>query len=225
MIAILGALTIAGFVGLGVWVFGFTPEDANMGFVQKIMYIHIPSILAAYLAAFLVAYCSVGYLWKRAALFDRVARAAAEQAVLFFGLTLVTGAVWGRPTWGTYWTWDARLTSTLLAFVIFVGYLMLRQFAAPGEKQARLAAVIGIIAFLDIPLIHVSVQWWRTLHQPSTLFKAAGEGAGKPAADPELLYPLFFGMAVMLVCVAFLMLYRLRSAMLEEELGHRLGQR
>ncbi len=223
MTTALGWISLAGFLGAGVLIFGFTPDDSLMGFSQKIMYLHLPSIWVTYLSFFIVFFCSVGYLWKRTGRFDRTAKAAAEIGVVFCGLGIVTGAIWGRPTWGTYWVWDARLTTTLLLFMIFIGYVVLRAFAEPGEKQARLAAVIGIVGFLDIPLIHLSVQWWRTLHQPSTMFKVGSEGQPKPAMPPELLYPLLLTLAIITVFYAFLMLYRLRLENREEDLAEQLA--
>lgn len=225
MIASLGWISLAGFLGLGVLIFGFTPDDRLMGFSQKIMYLHLPSIWAAYLSFFIVFYCSIAYLWKRTPGFDRVARAAAEIGVVFCGLAILTGAIWGRPTWGTYWVWDARLTTTLLLFMIYAGYVVLRAFSDPGEQQARMAAVIGIVGFLDIPLIHLSVQWWRTLHQPTTMFKLGGGGQPQPAMPPELLYPLLLSLAVMTVFYVFLMLFRLRVEREAEALAEHLANR
>lgn len=223
VIAWLGWLALAGLAAVGVLVFGFTPDDALMGFSQKIMYVHVPVIWAAYVAFFLVFACSIGYLWKRSEQMDRVARCSAEVGVVFCGLALASGSLWGRPTWGTYWIWDARLTTTLLLFLIFVGYGLLRRFAGPGEQAARLGAVIGIVGFLDIPLIHVSVNWWRTLHQTSTLFKATAEGAPKPAMPLELLLPLLLSGVVMLVLLAYLILARLRQAELTEVMERRMA--
>ena len=225
LIKVLGWLALIGLLGLGVQVFVFTPPDALMGFSQKIMYIHVPSIWVAYLAFFVVFYCSIGYLWKRTGKFDRVAKASAEIGVLFCGLGLLTGAIWGRPTWGTYWVWDARLTTTLVLFLIFVGYVLLRAFADAGEQQARLAAVLGIVGFLDIPLVHVSVQWWRTLHQPSTVFKVGEGGEAKPAMPAELLVPLLLGVLVITVFYLFLLLYRLKVEHQEQALAEHLAKR
>jgi heme exporter protein C len=224
VVAILGWLSLAGLAALGVWIFAFTPSDDLMGFSQKIMYLHVPSVWVAYLAFFVVFFCSVGYLWKREVLFDRAARCSAEIGVVFCGLVLATGSIWGRPTWGTYWVWDARLTTTLLLFLVFVGYVVLRAFAEPGEKQARLAAVVGIVGFLDIPLIHVSVQWWRTLHQPSTLFKVGEQGRPAPSLPPEFLWPLLLSFVAMTLLYGFLLLYRLRVAALEDDLEQRLAR-
>jgi heme exporter protein C len=219
----LGWLALAGLLALSVLIFGYTPDDALMGFSQKIMYVHVPVIWSAYVAFFLVFFCSIGYLWKRSEAMDRVARSAAEVGVVFCGLALASGSLWGRPTWGTYWIWDARLTTTLLLFLIFVGYGLLRRFAGAGEQSARLAAVIGIVGFLDIPLIHVSVAWWRTLHQTTTLFKTSAEGAPKPAMPFELMLPLLLGGVAMLVLLAYLIQARLRLAQLTDTLERRLA--
>jgi len=224
-IPLLGWSSLAGCAIVGAWVFGFVPPDAIMGFSQKILYLHLPSVLSAYLAFFVVFYCSIGYLWKRTEVFDLVARASAEVGVLFSGLVLVTGAIWGRPTWGTYWVWDARLTTSLILFLIYLGYVLLRAFAGPGEQQARLAAVLGIIGFLDIPLIHVSVQWWRTLHQPSTMFKVGESGAPEPSMPTEFLLPLMLALVVGVLVYAFFLTYRLRVAVGEEALARRLAER
>lgn len=225
MIAALGWISLAGFAALGVLIFGFTPDDSLMGFSQKIMYVHLPSIWVAYLSFFIVFVCSIGYLWKRTQGFDQVARAGAEIGTILCGLAIVTGSIWGRPTWGTYWAWDARLTTTLLLFMIFVGYVVLRAFTDPGEKQARLAAVIGIVGFLDIPLVHLSVQWWRTLHQPTTVFKLGGGGQPEPSMPAAFLTPLILSLVVMMVFYAFLMLYRLRVERESESLAEQLANR
>ncbi len=221
---LLGWLSLIGFAALGVLIFAFTPNDRYMGFSQKIMYIHVPSIWVAYLAFFVVFFCSIGYLWKRTAAFDRVAKSSAEIGVLFCGLGLLTGALWGRPTWGTYWVWDWRTTTTLILLLIYAGYVLLRAFAEPGEQQARLAAVLGIVGFLDIPLIHVSVQWWRTLHQQSTLFQVVESGAPKPSMPVELLVPLLLALAAASLFYAFLLRYRLQVESRVEALERHLAR-
>ena len=219
----LGWISLLSIVGLAVLIFGFTPDDALMGFSQKIMYVHVPVIWSAYVAFFIVFFCSIGYLWKRSEAMDRAARSAAEVGVVFCGLALASGSIWGRPTWGTYWIWDARLTTTLLLFLIFVGYGLLRRFGGAGEQTARLAAVIGIVGFLDIPLIHVSVNWWRTLHQTSSVFKVDTAGAPKPAMPFELLMPLLLGGIVGLILLAWLILTRVRLAKLTDVMERRLA--
>ena len=147
------------------------PPDAYQGEVQRIMYLHLPSILIAYLSYFLVFIGSALYLWKREKRDDILAYAAAELGVLFTALTIVEGSIWGRPTWGVWWTWDARLTLTAILLLVYVGYLMLRSLIEDENRAAMAAAVLGIIGFLDIPLIHMSVYWWRTLHQPPSILR------------------------------------------------------
>ena len=215
--------TILGLLGCGYWIFEWTPVETSQGFAQKIMYLHVPTVIIAYLAFFIVFAFSIAYLWKRDLMFDRIAKASAEVGLLFCALVLITGAVWGRPIWGTYWVWDARLTTTLLLFLIFMGYFLLRMSTDDRDKESRLAAVIGIIGFLDIPIIHKSVEWWRTLHQPTTLFKAE-EGIAKPSIPDELLNPLLATMLVMLLFYLFLLQLRYRVEASQDELNLLLAQ-
>ena len=207
----------------GLWVFVFAPTETEQGFVQKIMYIHVPSVIVTYLAFFVTFAFGIAYLWKRLLVFDRIAKVSAEIGLIFCAMVLLSGAIWGRPTWGTYWVWDARLTTTLLLFLIFLGYFLLRLSVQDREKEARFASVIGIIGFLDIPIVHKSVEWWRTLHQPSTLFKVQ-EGAAKPAMPPELLYPLLASMFAMLLFYGYLMLLRWQMEENQDQLHEALAQ-
>ena len=207
----------------GLWVFGFAPTETEQGFVQKIMYIHVPSVIVTYLAFFVTFAFGIAYLWKRLLVFDRIAKVSAEIGLIFCAMVLLSGAIWGRPTWGTYWVWDARLTTTLLLFLIFLGYFLLRLSVQDREKEARFASVLGIIGFLDIPIVHKSVEWWRTLHQPSTLFKVE-EGAAKPAMPPELLYPLLASMFAMLLFYGYLMLLRWQMEENQDQLHEALAQ-
>jgi heme exporter protein C len=147
------------------------PRDALQGDVQRIMYLHLPSILTAYLSFFLVFIGSCLYLWKREKRDDNLAHSAAELGVLFTALTIIEGSIWGKPTWGVWWTWDARLTLTAILLLIYSGYLMLRSLIDDEDRAALSAAILGIVGFLDIPLIHMSVYWWRTLHQPPSILR------------------------------------------------------
>ena len=207
----------------GFWVFVFSPTETEQGVVQKIMYIHVPSVIVTYLAFFVTFAFGIAYLWKRLLVFDRIAKVSAEIGLIFCAMVLLSGAIWGRPTWGTYWVWDARLTTTLLLFLIFLGYFLLRLSVQDREKEARFASVLGIIGFLDIPIVHKSVEWWRTLHQPSTLFKVE-EGAAKPAMLPELLYPLLASMFAMLLFYGYLMLLRWQMEENQDQLHEALAQ-
>ena len=202
--------SIIGLLACALWVFLKLPIEASQGFPQKIMYLHVPSVITTYMAFFVVFVFSIAYLWKRELMFDQIAKASAEVGLVFCALVLITGAIWGQTTWGTYWVWDARLTTTLLLFLIFMGYFLLRMSVNDRDKEARLASVLGIIGFLDIPIIHKSVEWWRTLHQPSTLFKV-DSGEAKPSMPSELLYPLLATIFVMLAFYLFLLLLRFQT--------------
>jgi heme exporter protein C len=164
-------------VGLGaglVMAFGVAPREATQGNVQRIMYLHVPSVWVAYVAFAVVFVASIVYLARRVEWADHVAHASAELGVLFTGLTIATGSIWGKPTWGAWWTWDARLTSVSILFVMYLGYLLLRGMIDEGDRAARYAAVLGVVAALNIPLVHFSVYWWRTLHQPPSLMRPGG---------------------------------------------------
>ena len=142
-----------------------SPAEGDMGHLQKIMYVHVPAAWMTFLAFFVVLVFSLKYLWRKDENDDLVAASAAEVGALFNGLTLVLGMIWGRPTWGVWWAWDARLTSTLVLFMIFVGYLALRGFVEDPQQRARWSAAVGIIGAINVPIVYMSVMWWRTLHQ------------------------------------------------------------
>jgi heme exporter protein C len=192
----LGWLTALGLVaGLGM-AFLVAPREEIQGNVQRIMYLHVPSVLVAYLAFAVVLVASIVYLARRLDAADRLAQASAEVGVLFTGVTIASGAIWGKPTWGAWWTWDARLTSVTILFVMYLGYLLLRAMIDDRERAARYSAVLGIVAALDIPLVHFSVYWWRTLHQPPSILKPG----------PSTMPPIF--LVVLLVnLAAFALLY------------------
>jgi heme exporter protein C len=142
-----------------------SPADRDMGDLQKIMYVHVPAAWTTFLAFFVVLVFSLRYLWKRREKDDLLAASAAEVGATFNGLTLILGMIWGRPAWGVWWTWDARLTSTLVLFLIFVGYLSLRAFVDDAERRAEWSAVVGALGAINVPIVYMSVRWWRTLHQ------------------------------------------------------------
>ena len=216
---ILGGVTVVAVVVGLYWGLIVAPPDAYQGDVQRIMYLHIPTIVAAYLSFFLVFVGSCLYLWKREKRDDILANAAAEIGVVLTGLVIVEGSIWGRPTWGVWWTWDARLTTTAILLLIFVGYLMIRSLIEDESRAASAAAVLGIIGFLDIPLIHMSVYWWRTLHQPPSIFrpdKAPWENVAWP-----LLIPLIINMIAFLILLFYLMSLRYRVGEMHAEIKAR----
>jgi heme exporter protein C len=193
---VLGWLAVVGLVAGLAMGFGVAPREGTQGNVQRIMYLHVPTAWVAYLAFGVVFLASVAYLWKRRDGADRLAHASAEVGVVFTGLTIAAGSIWGKPTWGTWWTWDARLTSVAVLFVMYLGYLLLRGMIEEHERGARYAAVLGIIAALDVPLVHFSVYWWRTLHQPPSVLKP-----GATSMPPVILATLLVNL------VAFTLLY------------------
>ena len=165
--------TAAILVALTVWLGLFvTPPDAEQGNLVRLVYVH-PALawVALYVAFGTAALCSLLYLWPRtrSMTFDRLAAASVEVGVVFTILTLITGSIWGRPTWGVWWTWDARLTSTALLAVWFLGYLALRRVPADPHIRARRCAVAALFAAVDVPIVHFSVVWWQTLHQGATV--------------------------------------------------------
>lgn len=198
-----GLLTAAGLAAGLLTALLFVPPDAIQGEVQRIMYLHVPMAWNAYLSFAVVCFCSVAYLWRRDPAWDRRAAASAEIGVIFTALTIAAGSIWGRPTWGTWWTWDARLTTTAILMFIYVGYLVVRQVVEEPAKRARLAAVIGIIGFLDVPLIRLSVKWWRTLHQQPTVFRTGGM-----AIDRFMLFTLLLNLIAFGCLYLYLMLKR-----------------
>jgi heme exporter protein C len=154
-----GAMVVA------LWgVFIHAPEEVVMGAAQKIFYFHVPAALVTYAGVVLLLVGSMGYLWTRERDWDNLARAATEVSLLFCTLVLVTGPIWARPAWGAWWTWEARLTTTLILWLLLLACLMVRDYADNRDLGARLAAIVGIVAAVDVPIIHKAVQWWRGQH-------------------------------------------------------------
>jgi heme exporter protein C len=213
--SVLGGATLL-FVLLGLY-FALieAPPDAYQGQVQRIMYLHIPTILTAYLSFFIVFVGSCLYLWRREKRDDILAHSAAEIGVLFTGLTIVEGSIWGKPTWGVWWTWDARLTLTAILFLIFVAYLVLRSLIGDEERAGVNAAVLGIIGFLDIPLIHMSVYWWRTLHQPPSILRP--DKAPWENIHPAMLIALAINFVAFFFLYFYLLSLRVRTGEMREE--------
>jgi heme exporter protein C len=185
-----------------------------MGDVQRLMYVHVPTAWLAFLAFLLVFVMSVLYLIQRDPRWDRVAASSAEIGVVFTALTLALGMMWGKPTWGVWWTWDPRLTTTAILLAIYVGYLAIRGFADDPEKRARWAAVVGIIGFANVPIVYLSVVWWRTLHQPPS---------SPRSVSPEILWTLMLNLAAFTLVYAYLMMRRTRLAALEGKLEQRVA--
>lgn len=186
-----------------------SPPDAFQGDYVRIMYVHVPSAFVAYLAVGTVFLASILYLWRGREIYDHVAHSAGELATLFTALALAGGMIWGKPVWGTWWTWDARLVTTAILFLIFVGYLLVRELAEDRRRGARLAAVIGIIGALDVPIIHYSVVWFRTLHQPASIVR------GDIKMAPPMVTALMINLLAFALLYLYLLLQRVRLERLE----------
>lgn len=176
--AALVGLTAVGMVWALWKIFLVAPEERVMGPVQKIFYFHVPSAMVCFASVFVLMAASVAYLWTREARWDRVARAAAEIGLLFCTIVLVSGPIWAKPAWGVWWTWEARLTTTLILWLLLAACLMVRGYAENREQAARLAAVLGIVAALDVPVIYKAVEWWRGQHPQ--VFGPGKEGSLAP---------------------------------------------
>jgi heme exporter protein C len=168
----LGWLALASLVVLALFGLWGAPPDRVQGDAQRLMYLHVPAAWVAYLAFAVTAISSALWLWPRtrAAVWDRVAGASAELGVIFTGLTLVLGSLWGRPVWGVWWAWDARLVTTAVLFFLYLGYLALRRIPSSPDARAKRCAIAALVAFADVPIVHFSVSLWRTLHQEGSVF-------------------------------------------------------
>ncbi|MGH9187920.1 MAG: cytochrome c biogenesis protein CcsA [Acidimicrobiales bacterium] len=216
---VLGCLATAGIASLLLFGLVLSPEDVDQADAVRLMYIHVPSAIIAYLAFFVTAAGSIGWLWKRSQWWDLVAAGSAEIGTLFTGVTLLTGMAWGKPIWGTFWTWDARLTSTALLFLMFLGYVAVRRLGYEPAVRNRRSAFVALIAVLDVPIVHYSVDWWRGLHQQATISRL------DPTIDGLMLFTLMLGIAVFGLVYLWLLVHRFRVGWLEDQAEARwLGQ-
>ncbi len=187
------------------------PPDAVQGNVQRLMYVHVPSAWLAYLAFGVVFVASIAYLKGGRLFWDSLAAASAEIGVLFTALTLALGSLWGKPVWGTWWTWDPRLTTTAILLLIYLGYLAVRRLPDSPARRARWAAVVGVVGFIDVPIVHMSVVWWRSLHQAPTVLNPAG-----PTIAPIMLDTLLLAVFAFTALYAYLIVLRLRVGRIEQ---------
>jgi heme exporter protein C len=160
-----GWFAFAFLIGAQVLAILISPPDRDMGHLEKILYVHVPAAWIMFLSFLVVFIYSLRYMWKGREDDDLLAASAAEVGATFNGLTLMLGMIWGKPAWGAWWAWDPRLTSTLVLFLIFVGYLALRAFVEDPQRRAQWSAAVGILGAINVPIVYMSVRWWRTLHQ------------------------------------------------------------
>jgi len=208
---ILGAISGALVAATLLYAFVLSKPDTELGETVRIMYVHVPTVITAYLLVFLAGGASIYYLWKRSEFADLLAASATELGAIFLGLTLLTGSLWGRPTWGVYWVWDARLTTTALLFLMMVGNLAVRSLPAEPRARGTRTAVMGIMALVLLPIVHKSVEWWNSLHQDRTVL-----GTADAKLDGTQLFALFIAMVAVPMLATWLLMHRFRVAWLAE---------
>ena len=205
--ALATGLVLMGFMLLTWYLaFFYAPVDANQGEVYRIMFLHVPSAFTAFLASFVIFLISMIGFKTRSEESLLWARATAEVGLIFTILTLATGSIWGKPTWGTWWTWDARLTTTFLLALLYAGYLLLYQSMSPGPGPVKVCGALGILIFIDVPIIYKSVTWWRTLHQPPSMLREGGS-----TMDTDILRTLLLAIVAMIGVGAWLISQRGRN--------------
>jgi heme exporter protein C len=207
-LVVLSAMAFLAVVSAQAYGFLTSPAAELYQHSQKIMYVHVPAAWNAFLAFFVVFWASLAYLWKRREGADLLAASAAEVGAVFTGLTLMLGSIWGKWAWGVWWTWDARLTSTAVLFIIFVGYLALRSFTEDPERRATWSAGVGIFGALNVPIVYMSVRWWRTLHQV--------QSSPQTMSSEYVMGLRLNGIAFLLVLIVFIG-WRYRAARMQRE--------
>ena len=204
-------------------IFLVAPTDIVLGYIQRIFYIHVPMAILSFLCFFIVFIGSLGYFGVFKVLklrqikqttWDSIEHSAAEVGVRFVTLALITGVIWAKPVWGTWWTWEPRLTTTLILWLIYVSYLMLRSYAGTTKQGALFSAVIGIVGFIDVPIVYYSVVWWRSIH-PSAVI---GPFSESNSLDPVMNLILWFSFGTISVLFAYLLLERIALRNTEDDL-------
>ena len=192
-------------------VFIYVPTEAAMGIVQRIFYFHVPVAWVAFLAFFVVFIASILYLWKRDNKWDILAYSSAEVGIVFTSLVLITGSIWAKPIWGVWWTWDARLAIMLVLWLIYLAYLMVRSFATEESRGARFAAVVGIVGFIDVPVVALAIVLWRTQHPGPVIFEGG--------LAPSMLFTLLVCLVAFTVLYILLLVQRVLLREAEVEIG------
>jgi heme exporter protein C len=216
---VLGWAALVAVIVLALFGLWGAPPDAVQGDAQRLMYLHVPAAWIAYLAFGVTAISSALWLWPRtrSEVYDRVAGASAELGVIFTALTLALGSLWGRPIWGVWWAWDARLVTTVVLLFLYLGYLALRRVPASPDARAKRCAIAALIAFVDVPIVHFSVTWWRTLHQEATVFNPEL----KANIHGVMALTLWLGVLAFTLLYVYLLDRRYRLAALEDDLDGR----
>jgi heme exporter protein C len=204
---VLGWLLIPGLAVSMAMIFFYAPPEATMGEVYRIFFVHMPSAMASFLGFFVTFVASVGYLRTGKRSWDIWALSSAELGILFATIAILTGSFWARPIWNTWWTWDPRLTTTTIMWLTYIAYVMLRGAIDDPDRRARYAAVLGVIAFINVPLVFFSARWFRTIH-PVVFGESSPEAKGDIAWEPTMLQTLIVSMVVILVLFAFLLIRR-----------------
>lgn len=207
---ILGTGALAAWGAMMLWGLVISGPEVFQRDSVRLLYIHVPSVFAAYTGFGVTLLGSLIYLRNKSRFWDIAAHAGAEIGTLFMALVLITGALWGRPTWGVYWQWDPRMTSTAVLFVTYLGYLALRNLDLPREVRSRRAAVVGIVSFLNVIIVRYSVQWWRSLHQETTF-------GLDTQLDDSMLFSWFLGTVAMMLTFGWLLVHRFRLGWLESQ--------
>lgn len=211
----LGWCALAALVVLALFGLWGAPPDRVQGDAQRLMYVHVPAAWVAYLAFGVTALGSALWLWPRTrgVVWDRLAAASAELGVVFTGLTLVLGSLWGRPVWGVWWAWDARLVTTAVLFFLYLGYLALRRIPSSPDARAKRCAIAALVAFVDVPVVHFSVDLWRTLHQEGTVFNRELSAQ----IHGVMAFTLWFGVLAFTLLYVYLLDQRYRLLALDED--------
>lgn len=192
--------------------FFYAPVERIMGIVQKIFYFHVASAWIGFFAFFVTFAASILYLVTKKYAFDDIASASAEIGLAFCTIVILTGPLWAKPTWGKFWTWDPRLTSTLLLWFIYVGYIMLRQFMDESDRRAKFSAAVGIIGFIDVPVVFLSIQWWNNTIHPNVVQKGGG------GLHPDMLTAMLVCLLVFTIIYISFLIRRIRLANLERRI-------
>jgi heme exporter protein C len=200
---ILGAVAILLVIASAYAAFFIAPEERTMGLIQRIFYFHVASAWAGFTAFFLCFLGNLLYVWKRDQKYDWLAVSGAEVGLAFTTVVLITGPIWAHPVWGIWWTWDARLTSTFVLWLLYVSYLLLRTLVEEPDRRALLSSLFGIFAFIDVPLVFGAIRWWRTQHPQPVIM--GGQGSG---LDPTMKSVFFFSALAMHVFMIFLVAER-----------------